>query len=81
MMEHNFLFQPVYKTSATFSGLPYSVSEQEFKQLSHEKFTPPYTANKSLSPQLIWNKSRTRLKFEESCLKQKDKSPFTPKMW
>ena len=81
MMQHDFLFRPIYKTSTTFSSLPYSISEQEFKGLSHETFTSPYTTNKSLSPQLIWNKSRIRLKFEETCFKQKDKSPFTPKMW
>ena len=44
----------------------------------NEKFTPPCTGNKSLSPKLIWNKSRIRLRFKESCLKQKDKAPFTP---
>ena len=38
------------------------------KCLSNEKFTPPYTANKSVSPKLVWNKSRVGLKFEGSCL-------------
>ena len=47
--------------------------------MSNEKFTPPYTANKNRSPKLIWNKSRIRLKFDESCLKQEDKAHFTPK--
>ena len=30
-----------------------------------------------VSPKLIWNKSRTRLRFEGSCLKQEDKARFT----
>ena len=46
--------------------------------MSNEKFTPPYTVGKRLSPKLIWNNSRIRLKFEGSCLKQEDKAPFTP---
>ena len=37
-----------------------------------------YTANKSVTPKLIWNNSRIRLKFEGSCLKQEDKTPFPP---
>ena len=45
--------------------------------MSNEKFTPPYTAYKSLSPKLIWNKSRIRLRFEGSYLKE-DKAPYTP---
>ena len=31
-----------------------------------------------VSPKLIWNKSRTRLRFEGSCLKQEDKATFYP---
>ena len=50
------IFQPTYKT-ITFSGLPFTISEWESKGLSNEKFKP-YTANKSLSPKLLWNKSR-----------------------
>ena len=71
------IFQPIYKTITMLSGLTYSVSEWESKGLSNEIFTPPYTANKSLSPKLIWNESRIR--FKGSCLKQEDKAPFTPK--
>ena len=66
------IFQPIYKTVTTFSGLTYPISEWASKGLSNEKFTLPYTANKSLSPKLIWNKSRIRLKFEGTCLKQGD---------
>ena len=71
------IFQPLYKAITTFSGLPYTISEWEYKKLSNEKFTPPYTANKCLSQKVIWNNSRIRLKFERSCLKQEDKAPFT----
>ena len=46
--------------------------------MSNEKFIPHYTANKSLCPKLLWNKSRLRLRFEGSCLKQEDTTPFTP---
>ena len=71
------ILQPLYKAITTFSGLPYTISEWEYKKLSNEKFTPPYTANKCLSQKVIWNNSRIRLKFERSCLKQEDKAPFT----
>ena len=47
--------------------------------LPNEKFQPPYTTNKILSPKLAWmNNSRIRLKFEGSCLKQEDTAPFSP---
>ena len=72
------IFQPSYKTVTTFSGLPLIISEWESKGLRNEKFKPSYTANKSLSPKLLWNKSRLRFRFEESCLKQGDTTRFTP---
>ena len=41
--------------------------------------TPPYIANVSVCPKLVWmNNSRIRLKFEGSCLKQEEKAPLTP---
>ena len=49
------VFQPIYKTITAFSGLTSTTLEWESKGLSNEKFTPPYKANKSLSPKLIWN--------------------------
>ena len=49
------------KTITTISGLPYTISEWRSKRLSYEKLTPPYTANKSLSPIVLWNKTRVRL--------------------
>ena len=39
------IFQPIYKTITTFSGLEDTISEWESKGLSNEKFKPPYTAN------------------------------------
>ena len=36
------------------------------------------TANNILYPKLQWNKSRLRLRFEGSCLKQEDTTVFTP---
>ena len=55
------------------------ISEWESRGLSNEKFRPPYTINKILSPKLQLNKYKLRLKFEENCLKQEDTTPFTPK--
>ena len=43
------IFQPIYKTTAIFSGLPDAVSEWASKELSNEKFKPLYTINKSFS--------------------------------
>ena len=72
------IFQPIYKTITTFSDLSYIISEWKSKVQSNENFKPPYTANESLPPKLLWNKSRLRLRFEGSCLKQGDTAPFTP---
>ena len=72
------IFQPIYKTITIFSDLPNIVSEWEFKGLSNEKFRPPYTTNKVLSPKLEWNKYKLRLRFEGSCLKQEDTAHVTP---
>ena len=81
-MEHNYLiFQPSYKTVPTFSVLPFTISGWESKGFSNENdfpLKPPYTANKSRSPKLLWDKSRLTLRFEGSSLKQEDTVPFTP---
>ena len=71
------IFQTIYKTVTTFSGLKGTVSEWESKELSNEKFKPPYTTNKILPPKLQWKKCRLRLRSEGSCLKQEDRTPFT----
>ena len=46
--------------------------------MSNEKFKPPYTANKILSPKLQWNKCKLRLRLEGNYLKQEDTTHFTP---
>ena len=46
--------------------------------MPNEKFTTPYTASKSLSAKLLWDKFRLSLRFEGSCLKQEDKALFIP---
>ena len=46
------IFQPICKTISTFFGLSDIISEWESEGLSNEKFKPPYTTNKSLSPKL-----------------------------
>ena len=71
------IFQPIYKTITTFSGLSDKISGCESKRFSNEKFKPPYTANKSLFLELVWYNSRIKLKFKGSCLKQ-DQAAFTP---
>ena len=50
------MFQPIYETVTTFSGLTCKISEWESKGLSNETFTPPYTVNKKLlcSPKLFY---------------------------
>ena len=73
------MYQPIYKTITTFSGLPYPISGWESKGLSNEKFTPPFTSNKSISPKSAWYNSRIKLKFKGSHLKQEDQAAFTPK--
>ena len=42
------MFQPIYETVTTFSGLTCKISEWESKGLSNETFTPPCTVNKKL---------------------------------
>ena len=76
-MQLYLIFKLIQETIATCLGLPCTVSEWESMGLSNDKSRPPYTANKSLFPKLIWNKSKLRLRFERSCLKE-DKAPFTP---
>ena len=53
------MFQPIDKTITAFSGLTGTISEWESKRFSNEKFTSPYTTNKSLS---------LKLEFKGSCL-------------
>ena len=73
------IFQPIYKTITTSSGLPDTISKWESKGLSYEKSKPPYTENKSLSPKLVCYNYKIKLKFKGSCLKQKYQAGFTQK--
>ena len=77
-LQNYLVFLPIQKTVTTYSGHQNTISEWDSKGFSNEKFTPPYTANKSLSTKLVWNNYRIRLRFEVSCLKQEDEAPFTP---
>ena len=71
-------FQSIYKTITTFSVLKNIISKFESKGLLNKKFRPLYTRKKIIYPKLQWNKSRLRLRFEGSCLKQEDTTPITP---
>ena len=48
-----FKFHPIYKTITIFPGLKNTISEWESKGLTNEKFRPPYTGNKILSPKML----------------------------
>ena len=73
------IFQPIYRTTTTFSGIQNIISGWKSKGLSNKKFRPLYTSNKILSAKLVWiNNPSIRLRFEWSCLKQEDTTPFTP---
>ena len=39
---------------------------------------PPFISNKSLSLRLVWHNSRIKLKFTGNCLKQEDRTAYTP---
>ena len=72
------IFQPIYKTLTTLSGLPNTIAEWESKGLSNKKIKSAFAAAHTLSPKLVWmNNSRIRIEFKRSCLKQ-DKVTFTP---
>ena len=61
-LQNYLIFQPIHKTVIRISGVTGKISES--KELSNEKITPSYKANKSLSPKLAWiNDSRIRLEF------------------
>ena len=47
------IFQPIYKTIITFSGLKDRFSKWKSKGLSNKKFTCTYVANVSVCPKLV----------------------------
>ena len=57
------IFQPYFKIITTLSNLPEMISKRESKGLSNENIKPLYTENKSLSPKLVWNVSKIKVKF------------------
>ena len=73
------VFQPIDKTTTTFSNHADIISEWESKGLPNENIVPPFTISKSLSPKLIQHSFRKKLKFKGSCLKHEDKTAVTPK--
>ena len=80
MENHLYLiFRPIYKSIKRFSNTPYKISEWKSKGSSNDKFRPPFTTNKGLSPKLVWYDSRIKFKFKGSCLEQEDQATFTPK--
>ena len=50
-------------------GVDYVLSWQ-FKGISNESIKPPTTTNNSLTPELNYYGTKTRVKFSRSCLKQ-----------
>ena len=57
------MFQPIYKTITTFSGLKDVTSEWESEGFLNENITCADVANVNVCPKLIWvNNTRIRLK-------------------
>ena len=52
-----------------FSQCTDLISEWKLKRLSYESIKFPATANKSLALALNYNAVKTRVKFDQSCLK------------
>ena len=61
--------KPIHKAITTFSGLPEIILLWESKGLSNEKIMSPCTKSRSLSPKMVWNNSRIKLKFKRKLLK------------
>ena len=65
------VFQPIYKYFKvnTVNATNY-ISSWKSKRLSDESIKPPTTSDKSLTPELNYYGTKTRVKFTGSCLKQ-----------
>ena len=61
--------KPIHKAITTFSGMPETILLWESKGLSNEKIMPPCTKSRSLSPKMVWNNSRIKLKLKRKLLK------------
>ena len=67
---HNYLvFQPINKYFKMINSTDY-ISSWKSKGLSAESIKPPTTSDNSLTPELNYYGTKTRLKFTGSCLRQ-----------
>ena len=71
--KQNYLvFQPMrryFKLNSVVDTADYVLSWQS-KRLSNESIKPPTAANNSLTPELNYHGTKTKIKFIGSCLKQ-----------
>ena len=63
------VFQPLNKYFKVITNTDY-VSSWKSKGLSAETIKPPITPDNSLTPTVIYNGTKTRVKYIGSCLKQ-----------
>ena len=63
------VIQPINKYFKVIANTNY-VSSWKSKGLSRESIKPPATSDNSLTPELSYYDTKTRVKFTESCLKQ-----------
>ena len=75
---HYLVFQPInkYFKVDTINATNY-VSLIQSKGLSAESIKPPTTSDNSLTPELNYYGTKTRVKFAGSCLKQSNKLSYT----
>ena len=65
------MFQLIYKTVTTFSGLWNTFAEWKSKRLSNKNIKLPFRAKYIFPPKLVLiNNCRIRIEFRVSCLKQ-----------
>ena len=65
----------MYKYSKKIGNTDH-ISSWKSKELSHERINPSASSNNSLAPSLSYTGTKTRVKFDGSCLKH-DKATFT----
>ena len=73
-VQNYLVFQPMYKYFKANDS--YHILSCASKELSNESITPPSPANNFLTPSLNYLGTKTRVKFNGSCLKQ-DKVTYT----
>ena len=67
--ENYLVFQPIHRYLKVIANTKY-ISEWKSKGLSDENITPPTISDNSLTLQLGYYGTKTRLKFTGNCLKQ-----------